>query len=128
MFVYGLSKKGAPNRVRPNTHGQSQCNKHSAFGNQDQQPGSATKISRQCLHQSMTHLLKLPAWLWIALALSLDANALVVDTSGNPYLGIADRNIFRLKSPQRQPPSCHLRHWPRSRSLESRPCRANARC
>lgn len=37
-----------------------------------------------------------------ALGLSLGAKALVAETSGNPYLGIAGSNVFRLKPPQRQ--------------------------
>ena len=46
-----------------------------------------------------------PAWLWIALALSLGAETLVADISGNPYLGIAGSNVFRLKPPQFQVPA-----------------------
>ena len=50
----------------------------------------------------MKHYPKLPAWLLVAVGLSLGANALVAETSGHPYLGIAVRNVFCLKPPQRQ--------------------------
>ncbi len=48
----------------------------------------------------MRRFFKLPAWLWIALVLDLGAETLVADTPGNPYLGITDRNVFRLKQPE----------------------------
>ena len=47
----------------------------------------------------MRRLVKLPAWLWIALVLNLGMEALVADTPRNPYLGIASSNVFRLKPP-----------------------------
>jgi len=43
-----------------------------------------------------------PAWLWIALALSLGAEVLIADTARNPYLRIADRNVFGLRPPRRE--------------------------
>src|ERR1035438_8759765 len=52
----------------------------------------------------MKHFLTLRPWLLIALGLIAGANALVAETSGDPYLGIAGSNIFRLKPPQPQPP------------------------
>lgn len=87
--------------MRPDTHGQPQSSRHLHFGNRET-PGTATKIIRRCLFYGMRRLIKLPASLWIALILSLGAGALVADTSGNPYLGIAGSNSFRLKPPQRQ--------------------------
>ena len=48
----------------------------------------------------MRRLVKLPAWLWIALVLNLGVEALVADTPRNPYLGIAGSNIFHLKQPE----------------------------
>jgi hypothetical protein len=41
----------------------------------------------------------MPAWLLVALGLGLGASALVADTAGNPYLGILNRNLFRLRPP-----------------------------
>jgi len=54
----------------------------------------------------MRHIVELPTWLWVAFGLSLGTTALVADTSGNPYLGIAGRNVFRLNPPQ--PPHTNL--------------------
>jgi len=54
----------------------------------------------------MRHCVELPTWLLVALGLSLGANALVAETSGNPYLGIAGSNVFRLKPPH--PPGTDL--------------------
>jgi hypothetical protein len=51
----------------------------------------------------MRRLIKPTASLLIALVLALGAETLVADTSGHPYLGIADSNIFHLKPPQPQP-------------------------
>ena len=53
----------------------------------------------------MRHCLRLPAWLLVALGLSVGTPALVAETAGHPYLGIAGSNVFRLKSPQPPPPS-----------------------
>lgn len=56
----------------------------------------------------MRRLVKLPTWLWIALVSSLGAPAMAADISGNPYLGIAGRNIFGLNPPRPliiEPPS-----------------------
>jgi len=39
-----IYKKGAPNRVRPNTHGKSYSSSRSAFGNHDQQPKSPAGV------------------------------------------------------------------------------------
>jgi hypothetical protein len=50
----------------------------------------------------MRRLVKLPAWLGIALVLNLGARALVADTPRNPYLGIASNNVFHLKQPVAQ--------------------------
>jgi len=50
----------------------------------------------------MKHVIKLPAWLWLALLFSFGADALVADTPGNPYLPIAGCNVFHLKPPQPQ--------------------------
>jgi hypothetical protein len=50
----------------------------------------------------MRRLVKVPAWLWIALVLNLSVEALVADTTRNPYLGIASSNVFHLKQPERQ--------------------------
>ena len=38
-------------------------------------------------------------WLWIALGLSLGAEALRADVVGNPYQGILGRNAFGLRPP-----------------------------
>jgi hypothetical protein len=50
----------------------------------------------------MTHLLRPGFWFWTALVLSLGAKGPVANASGNPYLGIVGRNVFRLKPPQSQ--------------------------
>ena len=50
----------------------------------------------------MRHIVKLPPWLLVTLGLSLGARALVAETSGHPYLGIAGSNVFRLMPAQRQ--------------------------
>src|ERR1019366_4030178 len=52
----------------------------------------------------MRRLTILPAWLWFIAALSMGANALVAGTSGNPYLGIASSNVFRLTQPRPKVP------------------------
>lgn len=51
----------------------------------------------------MTRPVNLPVWPVVVLALSVGAGRLVAETSANPYLGIADRNAFRLK-PREDPP------------------------
>jgi hypothetical protein len=50
----------------------------------------------------MRHFGKQPAWLLSGLVLSLSATLLVTETSGNPYLVIAGRNVFALRPPQQQ--------------------------
>ena len=52
----------------------------------------------------MRHFVKLPSWLLVALGLSLGAPALVAETAGHPYLGIAGSNVFRLQAPTPTPP------------------------
>jgi hypothetical protein len=52
----------------------------------------------------MRHFANLPSWLLVALGLSLSTPALVAETAGHPYLGIAGSNVFRLKAPQPPPP------------------------
>jgi hypothetical protein len=52
----------------------------------------------------MRHFANLPPWLLVALGLSLGTPALVAETAGHPYLGIASSNVFRLKAPLRTPP------------------------
>src|ERR1019366_1423753 len=48
----------------------------------------------------MKHCLKMPPWLLAVLGLSVGSQALVAEASGNPYLGIAGSNVFRLKAPE----------------------------
>jgi hypothetical protein len=50
----------------------------------------------------MRCLITLPPWLWISLVLGLGAEALIADTPGHPYLGIAGSNVFHLKPLQRR--------------------------
>ena len=50
----------------------------------------------------MRHCVKLPIWLVSTVVLSLGASALVADTPGHPYLGIACSNVFRLRPPALQ--------------------------
>jgi hypothetical protein len=45
---------------------------------------------------------KLPVWLVGTVVLSLGATALVADTPGHSYVGIAGSNVFRLRPPARQ--------------------------
>ena len=62
----------------------------------------------------MRHSAKLPLWLFAALGLSLGTPALVAETAGHPYLGIAGSNVFRLKAPPPTPPP--LRSVPLARA------------
>ena len=50
----------------------------------------------------MRRLIKLSPPLLVALVLGLGMDALLAETSGNPYMAIAGSNSFRLKPPQRQ--------------------------
>jgi hypothetical protein len=43
-----------------------------------------------------------PAWLLCGLGLTLSTGLLVANASGNPYLGIATSNVFRLRQTPRQ--------------------------
>jgi len=47
----------------------------------------------------MTHRARLLAGLWSTLVLSVGAQAAVADASRNPYQGIAESNVFRLRPP-----------------------------
>ena len=50
----------------------------------------------------MRHCGKLTVWLVSTVVLCLGATALVADTPGHPYVGIAGSNVFRLRPPALQ--------------------------
>jgi hypothetical protein len=61
----------------------------------------------------MKRLMKLPASILMALVLTLGVEALVADTSGHPYLGIAGSNVFHLNPPPPQHPDLPVVPLPR---------------